>query len=114
MIPVEAVRQMGADIVIACDVNYNAIPTITKPGHFLSLLIHLMILIARRSIQEAKRQADLTINVDVNGISLVAIHKIEELLERGRQAAIAILPELQQRRNHGIEGCDKVSFEYSD
>lgn len=99
VIPVDAVRRMGADIVIACDVNYNAIPTIKKPTHFVSLLIHLMILIARRSIQESKRQADLTLNVDVKGISLFAVKKTEELLERGRQAAAALLPELEQWRN---------------
>lgn len=97
IIPVETVRRMGADLVIACDVNYNAIPTIARPGHFLSLLMHLMILAARKNIQAAKRQADLTINVDVNGISLIALDKIEELLERGRQAAAELLPELQRK-----------------
>lgn len=99
IIPAGAVRQMGADIVVACDVNYNALPTIENPGNFLSLVIHLMFLVARRNIREAKRQANLTINVDVKGISLFAVNKIEELLERGRQAAAAILPELEQQHD---------------
>ena len=94
IIPVEAVRRMGAEIVVACDVNYNALPTVSRSGHFLSLLMHLMILVARNNIQEAKRQADLSINVDVNGISLIALNKVEELLERGRRAAADLLPEL--------------------
>lgn len=97
IIPVEAVRGMGAEIVIACDVNSNALPTIARPGHFLSLLMHLMILVARKNIEEAKRQADLSINVDVNGISLIALNKVEALLERGRRAAADLLPELRER-----------------
>ena len=95
IIPVETVKKMGADIVIACDVNYQA----TAPGshgNFLTMLMHLMLVFIQKDSEESKHQADVAINVDAKGISLIAIHKVRELLERGRQATAAILPGLQQ------------------
>lgn len=95
LIPVKAVREMGADLVIACDVNYNSLSDLNA-GNFISMLVKLMVLVAHKSIEEAKLQADVVINVDARGIGLAALGKVEELLQRGRQAAREMLPEIRK------------------
>jgi len=96
MIPVEAARQMGADIVIACDVHYNA-KQIGKTGrNFFSILFRLMMFVLRNNARESKKRADLVINVSASGIGLTDLHKGRELIQRGIQAAGAVLPELQK------------------
>ena len=94
-IPVAAARTLGADLVIACDVNHN-VDLPTNPGNFITTLIHLMGLISRRSADEARAQADLVITVDIRGISLTDFHKGAELVARGRAAAENILPALRK------------------
>ena len=107
-VPVAPVRELGADIVIACDVNYKA-KLLTKPGNFITILIHLMRLIAKRSAEEAKAQADLVINVDIRGIGLTDFHKGKELVARGRQATEAVLPELQELLAKKVGATAKVA-----
>ena len=98
MIPVETVREMGVDIVIACDVHYNA-QQIGKAGrHFFSILFRLMMLVLRNNARESKNRADLAIHVNASGIGLTHLSKGKELIQRGIQATEAILPELQKLR----------------
>jgi NTE family protein len=94
-VPVKAVRDMGADVVIACDVNYQA-NLLTKPSNFVITLIHLMRLVAKRNAEEAKKQADIVMNVDMSGISLTDFQKGEESIQRGRRTVEMHFPELQK------------------
>ncbi len=98
MIPVEAARQMGADIAIACDVHYNAKPIGKAGKNFFAILFRLMMLVLRNNSQESKNHADVVINVNASGIGLTDLHKGKELIQRGIQATDAILPELQKLR----------------
>ncbi len=99
LVPVTAARELGADIVIACDVNYNSLANLSG-GNFVSLLVKLMILVAHKSIREAKAQADMVINVNARGIGLTAFGKRKELIQRGQQATQAMLPELRENIWH--------------
>jgi NTE family protein len=95
--PVPAVRALGADIVVACDVHHNAV-RLKRPTHFLALAVHLGRMIATLNTAAVKPDADLVIEVDAHDIGLTELHKVEELIRRGRQAAEMILPELLGRR----------------
>jgi NTE family protein len=97
-LPVEAVRKMGADIVIACDVNSNA-ELMSKPGNFITSLKHLMRLVAKRNAETAKKQADIVIDVDIRGIGLMDFHQGRELVHRGRRATEAVLPEIEKAKS---------------
>lgn len=99
--PVHAVRALGADIVVACDVHHNA-AKLKRPTHFLALAIHLGRMIATLNTVAVKPDADLVIEVDAHDIGLTELHKAGELIRRGRQAAEIILPELLSRRNEEL------------
>jgi predicted acylesterase/phospholipase RssA len=85
---------LGADLVIACDVNYNADLQRLHPTNFFSMLMKLMFLTAFKNCQEAKAQADVTISMDAHGIGVTALGQASELIARGRQATAACLPAL--------------------
>lgn len=101
MIPVEAVKQMGSDIVIACDVHYNAKQIGQAGRNFFSILFRLMMLGLRNNARESKKRADLVIHVNASGIGLTDLQKSRELIQRGIQATEAVFPELQKLRAKG-------------
>ena len=92
----QTAREMGADLVIACDVNYQSFSNFTG-RHFTSLFAKLIVHVAHKSIREAKSLTDVEINVDASGIGLTALGKTDEMLERGRKAVRDVLPELHDK-----------------
>lgn len=93
--PVQAVRTMGADVVIGCDVHHQA-ARLQRPANFLKMAIHYGRMIATLNTAAAKPLADLVLEVDAHDIELTDLHKGRELIQRGRQAAEKVLPELQK------------------
>lgn len=94
-IPVGAARKMGADLVIACDVNYNEIRN-GEPSNLITLIFHLLSMVSRRNALESRQQADLVISVDVYGVGLSELHRSQEIIARGEEAARQLLPVLKQ------------------
>ncbi len=94
-IPVRTVRDaLGADIVIAVNVNYRALE-LDEFDNIVKLAAHLSALWASRNAREEERLADVLIPVDVRGIPLYDTSKARELLRRGRKAAEAKIPEIK-------------------
>ncbi|HLB24906.1 MAG TPA: patatin-like phospholipase family protein [Nitrospirota bacterium] len=84
-VPVIAARELGAKVVVAVDVNYNAArPALTN---VVGISLHLAQMIARRNADAELPLADVVISVDVRGIQLYDIKKHAELIRRGRKAA---------------------------
>lgn len=94
-IPVNAVKKMGADVVIACDVNHNEIRN-EEPSNLLTLIFHLLSMVSRKNALDAKQQANLVIPVDAYGIGLSELRRSKEIIARGEEATRQILPALKQ------------------
>jgi NTE family protein len=95
-VPVRAVREdLGADKVIAVDVNYKALE-MEEYDSVIKIATHLTVLVATRNAREEEKLADAVIQVNAKGISLYDLAKAEELLRRGRKAAEDKLPEIRR------------------
>lgn len=95
-IPVRAARApLGAEYVIAVDVNVNAIADVAPPRHMVGIAVHMAALWCRKNATEELQSADGVIGVDARGIGLTDLRRARDLLERGRDAARTFL------RNHG-------------
>jgi NTE family protein len=91
-IPVQAARApLGAEYVIAVDVNLNAIADLGPPRHMIGIAVHMAALWCRKNAAEELKLADGVISVDARGIGLTDLRRARDLLERGRQAARAFL-----------------------
>ncbi|MFQ5455896.1 MAG: patatin-like phospholipase family protein [Nitrospirota bacterium] len=86
-LPVLAARDvLKKKFIIAVDVNFNA-REYKKINNIFKVGIHLVSLIARQNATMEKKFADVSINVDVKGISLFDLDKWDILIERGKKAA---------------------------
>ena len=94
-IPVRAAREdLGADFVIAVDVNFRGMEGVSPPRNSLRTIIHLASLVARKNAEEEGPLADTLIRVNVEGIGLMDFRKREDLLNRGRAAAEEAINEI--------------------
>jgi NTE family protein len=94
-LPVEVVRQMGAEYVIAVDL----LPTPAEHGKEPENIIELSftsIYALIRANQGYGEQADCTIAPDIVEYSLMDLTKAEELIAAGRAAAMAQLPTIRR------------------
>ncbi len=94
-LPVDVVRSMGADIVIAVDVG--TLPSAGHPDQFQSLMgvtEQTGIIQARQNVVPQLALADYVISVDLQDISTRDFSRVPETIPLGRQAALAMAQEL--------------------
>ena len=95
-IPASAVRQMGAEIVIGCDVSKGALAVNKKvPRNMFTILRHLVALHSQKTADKGRREADLLISIKVDDIGLTELHRSAQLIRRGEEAAENMLPMLR-------------------
>jgi len=105
-LPVLAVKEiLGAKFVIGVDVNCNAMET-ARLDNLFQIGIHFISLFARRNALVERKFADVVIEVDASGISLLDLDKADLLMERGRQATQKKLDEILEKLKEfqGIRG----------
>lgn len=94
-LPVDVVRRMGADIVIAVDVG--ALPADTHPDRFRTLTgvtEQQGTIQARQNVDIQLPQADIVIHVDLDGIRTRDFKRVPEAVPMGREAALKVADQL--------------------
>jgi len=95
-LPVDVVRAMGADIVIAVDVGQY--PETTDPEKFRTLMGitgQSGLIGARQNVDPQLLDADIIIHPDLTGISSREFERVGETIEPGRRAAEAVAEQLR-------------------
>ncbi len=106
-VPVEVVRQMGADFIIAVNVNPDVtgrmgkayrhrIETRKAPNIFQVMMQSIYITTYAVS-QHALENADIVIEPDLAHIGAGDFNKAREMITRGREAAQKAIPEIKKR-----------------
>jgi NTE family protein len=96
-LPVDVVREMGADIVIAVDVG--ALPENTDPENLKTLMGisgQSGLIGARQNVDPQLLDADIIIHPDLTGISSREFTRVGETIEPGRKAAEAVSGQLRE------------------
>lgn len=94
-LPAHIARVLGAEIVVAVDVN-RSFKRPQPPTHMLSIVMHSFFTIGRVADQLADGQADLLITPDVGDIGFDQLHRNAELVWAGERAAMVALPRLRR------------------
>lgn len=93
-LPVQDAFEMGATFVIGVDVGSDL-----EPADSLRSLVGVMNQVAsfRKQVSndEQRKLADILIQPDLNGFSVLSFEDAQEVIERGAEAARALLPELR-------------------
>ncbi|MBM4429668.1 MAG: patatin-like phospholipase family protein [Chloroflexi bacterium] len=92
-LPVSAVREMGAEYVIAVDLLAPLVANRGPPKTMLEMLLVSFVTLMRNTHREAEL-ADVVISPDVAEFSPVDLSNVPILIERGRQAAETVLPRM--------------------
>ncbi|NLW06846.1 MAG: patatin family protein [Clostridia bacterium] len=95
-LPVEVLRQHGAEVVVAVDVSYTvAKKEVEKISNLFELLFHSLSLTGKAITCRSLEQADLVIRPAVGHLNPARLHRAVECIELGRQAALEALPQLE-------------------
>jgi NTE family protein len=93
-LPVQTVRAMGADIVIAVDVASSSEIPEEAPKSLGELVGRLIDLPLLRNTQDSRKLADIVITPDLKGLSSGDFPKAAEIIPRGETAARATAEQL--------------------
>ena len=99
-LPVDVVRDMGADIVIAVNVSMPVKPEEPDPfGSVSGILAQSVTLATQDNIAEQKALADLVIEPDLRKIGRLRFDRAGEIVQRGRDATSALATDLRRYAN---------------
>ncbi len=94
-VPTAAPRSLGADLVVAVDVN-GAYHRSEPPRHMLAIIVHAFFSLSRAAELADGATADLLISPDVAAIGYDQLHRATELIAAGEAATRAAIPALRR------------------
>lgn len=94
-VPVRFARQMGAEVVIAVDIS--AVPEGNATGDPLRMLLQTFAIMGRSINQFELREADVVLRPRLPGVSGADFAARKRIIQAGRQAALAALPDLRAK-----------------
>ncbi|MFW5693668.1 MAG: patatin-like phospholipase family protein, partial [Alkalispirochaeta sp.] len=99
-LPSSLVREMGADVVIAVDLNWQR-PDPHLPVNLLDVTFRSFAMLLDRTSVEGRQDADVVIQPDLNEFSYHELSRADEMIERGHAAATAALPTINNLLSSG-------------
>ncbi|WCK53021.1 patatin-like phospholipase family protein [Aneurinibacillus sp. Ricciae_BoGa-3] len=94
-VPIDVVRDMGADLTIAVDVA--ASPVSTPVRSFFDVIYQTVDIMEREIFRHRSVHADIMIRPDVGNYSSTSFTHNEQIIEEGRIAAQLMVPHIQQK-----------------
>jgi NTE family protein len=95
-IPSGVARSLGADIVIAVDVNSEGAKFLGPPQSVFGVLLQTLAVIQRTATAPQWREADLVVTPQVGHIRWDEMGRADELIAAGEQAALRTLDDIKQ------------------
>lgn len=94
-LPSALLREMGADRVIAVDLNAQR-PGTGMPVNLIDVTFRSFAMLLDRTSVEGREDADVVVQPDLNEFSYHDLSHAEEMIERGRAAAEEALPSIRK------------------
>jgi NTE family protein len=92
-LPVALARSMGADLVVAVDVN-PACRVPRKPENFRELMESTMDIMGRSNKAVSRHDADLLVQPSTEKFGTWDFGRVDEIYDAGRAAALEVLPDI--------------------
>jgi NTE family protein len=107
IVPTSVARSLGADIVIAVDVNREGATFIGPTSSVIGVLLQSILLVQKTASSYQLQMSDLVITPKVGHIRWDEMGKAEELMEIGYAAGIESIPRVQQLIDEAIKAQPK-------
>ncbi|HMH44078.1 MAG TPA: patatin-like phospholipase family protein [Pyrinomonadaceae bacterium] len=95
-LPVSQTRDLGADICIAVDVNFDGIKFFDRPHTALGVLAYTFIAVERIVSNQQRPDADVLIVPKVGHIRWDQTHRADELVKAGYEAGLESIDEIRK------------------
>lgn len=95
-VPASTARSLGADIVIAVDVNADGAKFLGPPQSVFGVLLQAMMVVQRNAARRQGQDADIIIRPKVGHIRWDEVSRAEELLAAGEEAARSTIETIKQ------------------
>lgn len=95
VVPATVARSLGADIVIAVDVNAEGATFIGPTGSVIGVLLQSMLVFQKTASRQQIESADLVIKPRVGHIRWDEVSRADELISAGYQAGLESIPRIQ-------------------
>ncbi|HEV3470966.1 MAG TPA: patatin-like phospholipase family protein [Pyrinomonadaceae bacterium] len=95
-LPTGAARALGAEVVVAVDVNYEGAKFMGSPTSVIGVLLQSIIVVQRTAVVHQRQAADVVISPEVGHIRWDEMTRAGELLAAGEEAARAALPAIRE------------------
>jgi NTE family protein len=95
-LPISYARQLGADIVIAVDVNAEGAKFIDSPRSVIGVLVQAILAVERMVTSQQSKCADVLIVPKVGHIRWDETRRAEELLKAGYEATLELIDKIKQ------------------
>ena len=102
-VPTAAARSLGAQVVVAVDVNAEGAKFLGAPHSIVGVLLQSIILVQRTSAMHQRQVADVIITPGVGHIRWDEMTRGEELLAAGERAAREVVEEIKARLAPPVE-----------
>ncbi len=94
-IPASVARLMGADIVIAIDVNSQHLP-IPEPTHMFTVMSQALAIMGRSAVQYLYADADIVVRPQIERVRPDDLSKAAEMIAAGEEAARRVIPKIKR------------------
>jgi len=95
-IPTAAVRALGAEVVVAVDVNFEGAKFLGTPTSVVGVLLQSILLVQKTAAAHQRHSADVVISPRVGHIRWDEMTRAAELVAAGEEAARAALPAIKE------------------
>ncbi len=102
-VPTSVVRQMGADVVIAVELNKPRSES-RRPRNLLHILLYSLAVLQRPQIAACLSRADVCVQPDLNDYSVVELERLHGLIRVGREATLQAVSQIRAAMERVAKG----------
>ncbi|MDT7687653.1 MAG: hypothetical protein QOJ70_168 [Acidobacteriota bacterium] len=95
-LPVSVVRALGAEVVVAVDVNSEGAKFLSPPGSIIGVLLQSMLVVQRVAVEHQRQLADVVISPSVGHLRWDELTRAEEFIAAGAEAAREAIPTIKE------------------
>ncbi|MCI0339187.1 MAG: patatin-like phospholipase family protein [Acidobacteria bacterium] len=108
-IPASVARMMGADIIIAVDVNSQHLP-IPQPTHLFTVMSQALSIMGRSTVSYLYTDADIVVRPQIEHVRPDDLSKAREMIAAGEEAALRVVPNIKKMLEPRKQGFFKRIF----
>jgi len=95
-LPCSIVRALGAEVVVAVDVNADGAKFIGTPASVIGVLLQSIVVVQRTAVEHQRQLADVVISPSVGHLRWDEMARAAEFIDAGIEAARAAIPAIKE------------------